>query len=93
MQFRRVSNACRIQRLRLWQKQLQETWSIIKPLITLGTDTDAAVNARSPPHLVDGQVLLRIGLLEIYRPIKQRQEPYNTKIWFVEFEVIGGSLE
>lgn len=45
------------------------------------------------PHLVDGQVLLRIGLLEIYRPIKQRQEPYNTKLWFVEFEVIGGSLE
>jgi hypothetical protein len=45
------------------------------------------------PHLVDGQVLLRIGLLEIHRPIKQRQEPYNTKLWFVEFEVIGGSLE
>jgi hypothetical protein len=49
MQFRRVFNACRIQRLRLWQKQLQEAWSIIKPLITLGTDTDAAVNARFPP--------------------------------------------
>jgi hypothetical protein len=92
MQFRRVFNACRIQRLRLWQKQLQEAWSIIKPLITLGTDKTRPSMPVSP-HLVDGQVLLRIGLLEIDRPIKQRQEPYNTKLWFVEYEVIGGSLE
>jgi hypothetical protein len=45
------------------------------------------------PNLVDGQDLLRISLLEIYRSIKQHLEPYNTKLRFVEFEIIGGSLQ
>jgi hypothetical protein len=92
MQFGCISNDCQTQRLRLWQKQLREAWSIIKRLITHGADTDAVVNAVSL-HLVDGQELLRIGLLEIYRSIKQRPEPYNTTLRFVEFEIIGGSLQ
>lgn len=37
---------------------------------------------------MDGQDLLRISLLEIYRSIKQHPEPYNTKLRFVELEII-----
>jgi len=44
-------------------------------------------------HFVDEQDLLKIGLLELYRSVKQRPKPYNTKLQFVEFERICGSLQ
>jgi hypothetical protein len=77
---------------RLDNEQLQEAWSIIERLITHGADTDVAIDAAFS-HLVDGQDLLKIGLLEPYRSVKQRPKPYNTKLQFVDFERICGSLQ
>jgi len=67
---------------RLDNEQLREAWSIIERLITHGADTDTAIDAAFS-HLVDGQDLLKIGPLKLYRSVKQRPKPYNTKLQFV----------